>query len=79
MQTDLDVNDQRVFEELQELVALELKDIFATATEEGYEVRDVVDALELALRAEIASLAKDPNAASAASEAQFSPSAGEAV
>lgn len=49
-------NDVRLFEDLQELIALELKDIMATADSEGYERKDVVAALELALAAEIQSL-----------------------
>ena len=50
-------NDSRLFEELQELVSLEMKDIMATAAEEGFSRRDVVAALELALEAEIEALA----------------------
>jgi hypothetical protein len=51
-----DVGD-RLFEELQELVAMEVKDILATAAEEGFTERDTVNALELALQAEIEALA----------------------
>lgn len=53
--------ERRMFEELQELVALEMKDIIATAGEEGFSPRDVVSALELALRAEIEALAAEPD------------------
>ncbi len=49
--------ESRMFDELQELVALEVKDILATAIQEGFEQRDVMTALELALRAEIDALA----------------------
>lgn len=49
-------NDARVFEDLQELIAIELKDILATADSEGYERKDVVSALEMALAAEIQAL-----------------------
>ena len=55
-------NEKRMFEELQELVSLEMKDILATAAEEGYSPRDVVTALELALQAEIELLAASPEA-----------------
>lgn len=48
----------RVFEELQELVAIEVREILATAADEGFSPRDVVTALELALQAEIETLAK---------------------
>jgi len=57
-------NDARLFEDLQELIALELKDILATADSEGYERKQVVSALELALAAEIEAL-KDGDAAGA--------------
>lgn len=50
-----------LFEELQELVAMELKDILATAAEEGFAPRDTVNALELALQAEIEALAGGAN------------------
>lgn len=49
--------DRRLFEELQELVSLEMKDIMETAAEEGFSRQDVVTALELALEAEIEALA----------------------
>ena len=39
-----------------------MKDILATAAEEGYSPRDVVTALELALQAEIELLAASPEA-----------------
>jgi hypothetical protein len=51
-------NNERVFSELQELVAIEVREILATAAEEGFSPRDVVSALELALQAEIAVLAE---------------------
>lgn len=50
----------RLFAELQELVAIEVKEILATAAEEGFSPRDVVEALELALKAEIEALAESP-------------------
>lgn len=56
MSSEATANEARMFEELQELVALEVKDILATATKEGFEPRDVVSALELALQAEIQAL-----------------------
>ena len=56
MTQDTSDNDIRLFEDLQELIALELKDILATADSEGYERKDVVSALELALAAEIQAL-----------------------
>jgi len=56
MTQDTSDNDVRLFEDLQELIALELKDILATADSEGYERKDVVSALELALAAEIQAL-----------------------
>jgi hypothetical protein len=59
MPTEDDPTD-RMFAELQELVTLEVKDILATAADEGYALRDVVAALELALQAEIAALAAPP-------------------
>ena len=49
-------DDARRFEDLQELVGLEVKDILATAGSEGYAARDVMAALELALQAEIKAL-----------------------
>lgn len=55
-------NEKRMFEELQELVSIEMKDIMSTAAEEGYSPRDVVTALEFALQAEIALLAANPEA-----------------
>lgn len=57
MTAELDPADDRMFAELQELVAIEVKEILATAAEEGFSPRDVVSALELALQAEIAALA----------------------
>lgn len=51
-------DDSRLFEELQELIALEMRDIMETAKGEGYTARDVVSALQLALRAEIEALAE---------------------
>ena len=56
METEPTDNDARLFAELQELVALEVKDIMATASREGFAARDVVSALELALQAEIEAL-----------------------
>lgn len=56
MAKDINDNDARLFEDLQELIALELKDILATADSEGYERKAVVSALELALAAEIQAL-----------------------
>lgn len=58
------VGQDRLFEELQELVAIEVKEILATASEEGFSPRDVVSALELALQAEIAALAAPPSSRS---------------
>ena len=49
--------DERLYAELEELVSMEVRDILATATQEGFSPRDVVSALELALHAEIAALA----------------------
>lgn len=49
--------DERLYAELEELVSMEVRDILATATQEGFSPRDVVSALELALQAEIAALA----------------------
>lgn len=56
MDNDISDHDNRLFEDLQELIALEVKDILATADSEGYDRRDVVSALELALAAEINAL-----------------------
>lgn len=56
MADDTNDNDKRLFEDLQELIALELKDILETADSEGYARKDVVSALELALAAEIEAL-----------------------
>lgn len=56
MAHDMNENDTRLFEDLQELIALEVRDILATADSEGYERKDVVSALELALAAEIRAL-----------------------
>lgn len=56
MANDMNDNDTRLFEDLQELIALEVKDILATADSEGYQRKDVVSALELALAAEIQAL-----------------------
>lgn len=56
MASDTADNDARLFEDLQELIAMELKDIMATADSEGYQRKDVVNALELALAAEIRAL-----------------------
>lgn len=50
-------DEDPMFSELEELVALEVKDILATATEEGVAPRDVVTALELELQAQIEALA----------------------
>jgi hypothetical protein len=55
--------DDRIFAELQELVAMEVKDILATAIQEGFAPRDVISALELALRAEIEALATNADVA----------------
>ena len=57
--------DDRIFAELQELVAIEVKEILTTAAEEGFSPRDVVSALELALQAEIEALATDGTTANA--------------
>ena len=54
--------DNRLFDELQELVSLEMKDIMETAAEEGFSRQDVVAALELALQAEIQALAANAKA-----------------
>ena len=62
MATQPELDNAAVFEELQELVAIEVKDILATAAEEGYSPRDVVGALELALQAEIEALANPDGA-----------------
>lgn len=67
MANETSENDARLFEDLQELIALELKDILATADSEGYERKDVVTALELALAAEIQAL-KEGEAAVAEEE-----------
>ena len=56
MAHDMNDNDTRLFEDLQELIALGVKDILATADSEGYQRKDVVSALELALAAEIQAL-----------------------
>lgn len=61
----------RAFEELQELVALEVKDILATAAEEGFKPRDVVTALEMALQAEIEALADPVDLAPVAAEPEL--------
>lgn len=47
-------------DELRELIGLELQDILATAKTEGYERKDVLRALELALKAEQDGLAEAP-------------------
>lgn len=57
MSVEPDPNDERIFAELQELVAIEVKEILSAAAEEGFSPRDVVSALELALQAEIEALA----------------------
>ena len=62
MTTELEDSNNRMLEELQELVAMEVRDILATAAEEGFAPRDVVAALELTLQAEIAALADTPEA-----------------
>ena len=72
MRTQQQDNEDRLVQELQELVSLELKDILATAAEEGYHPRDVVSALELALQAEIEALAA-PAAANALVDSQEAP------
>lgn len=59
---ETEITDARLFDELQELVSLEVKDIMATAAEGGFAARDVVTALEFALRAEIEALATAPDA-----------------
>lgn len=56
MDAELEEGNARVFAELQELVALEVRDILATAKGEGFEQRDVIHALEAALQAEIRAL-----------------------
>lgn len=56
MDAELEEGNARVFAELQELVAIEVRDILATAKEEGFERSDVVHALEAALQAEIRAL-----------------------
>lgn len=61
-------DESRLFKELQELIALEMRDIMETAKGEGYAARDVVSALELALRAEIEALAAAPEPEGGASE-----------
>jgi len=58
MSDEPEATDDRIFAELQELVAIEVKEILSTAAEEGFSPRDVVSALELALRAEIEALAE---------------------
>ena len=62
MPEDTSPSDDRVFAELQELVAIEVKEILATAAEEGFSPRDVVSALELVLQAEIQALANETTA-----------------
>lgn len=62
MSSEPEPTDGRLFAELQELVAIEVKEILAAAAEEGFSPRDVVSALELALQAEIAALADDAQA-----------------
>lgn len=57
MTDELELDNSRLVQELQELVALEVRDILAAAAEEGFAARDVVSALERALQAEIAALA----------------------
>jgi len=56
MSDEPEPTDDRIFAELQELVAIEVKEILTTAAQEGFSPRDVVSALELALRAEIEAL-----------------------
>jgi hypothetical protein len=62
MEDEPGTTDNRLFEELQELVSLEMKDIMATAAEEGFSRQDVVAALELALQVEIQALAASAEA-----------------
>jgi hypothetical protein len=62
MEDEPGTTDNRLFEELQELVSLEMKDIMATAAEEGFSRQDVVAALELALQVEIQALAANAEA-----------------
>jgi hypothetical protein len=62
MDNTAEATEKRMFEDLQELIALEMKDIIATAAEEGFSPRDVISALELALQVEIEALASDPGA-----------------
>lgn len=50
-------SDDRMLAELQELVSMEVTDSLATANQHGFAPRDVVSALERALRAEIEALA----------------------
>jgi hypothetical protein len=64
MEDEPGTTDNRLFEELQELVSLEMKDIMATAAEEGFSRQDVVAALELALQVEIQALAASAEAKS---------------
>jgi hypothetical protein len=70
-----DDNETRLLDELQELVALEVKDIMATAAEEGFAPRDVVAALELALQAEIEMLATESSTADVTDAGALIPSA----
>jgi hypothetical protein len=56
MDAELEEGNARVFAELQELVAIEVRDILATARDEGFERTDVIHALEVALQAEIRAL-----------------------
>lgn len=73
MNDEPQTTEGRMFEELQELVAMEMKDIIATAAEEGFSPRDVVGALELALKAEIEALAREPEVTEAVNEEGASP------
>ena len=75
--TEQEDSNSRMLEELQELVAMEVRDILGTAAEEGFAQRDVVAALELTLQAEIAALADTPQTKSdAKSELPPGPAAG---
>lgn len=56
MDAEREEHNARIFEELQELVALEVRDILTTAHSEGFGKRDVIQALEHALAAEIRAL-----------------------
>lgn len=62
MSDEPEATDDRILAELQELVAIEVKEILTAAAEEGFSPRDVVSALELALRAEIEALAAEEGA-----------------